>query len=129
MFWGGLKAGKDPKDSGKELIWREEEVLKGQKWCDGLQVSLTDALKQGHHSSTAHLLFFAKTRLLLRAQEGQQEAESRSRFFKVTNVIRLGYKAADRISPVIREADFLKAVEPSMDDYCSAHPNALKFAA
>ncbi|CAE7811566.1 NLRC3 [Symbiodinium necroappetens] len=89
---------------------------------DVRQISLPEALAEGHRAWTAKLQVLAKVRLF-------DESDSPLRFFEVTNVIRCGFTDADgQVHPVTPEKDLLVAVEHCLQDYSGPHPQAVKYA-
>ena len=151
IFFSGLKAGKDPK--GQYFVWNLDELQAGRKeyQCGKVtkEVTLQEALEEGHITGTAKIDVYARIPLL---------NEQNRRFFQVTNVIRLGFlpKSEDKlrkrsedklrkrsedkvrkrsedmgggfsIQPVTKENDHLRAVERDLRNYSGAHPKMMKY--
>ena len=125
VLWGGLKAGKDPAQSGKVLTWSTDELRKGEKVCDlsggKERIPLEKALEQGNKSRTAFITIFAKVPLFT-------DEASVSRFFEITNVIRFGHVSNGQVLPITEEYDFLEVLDGALYGYSGKTPKAMKYA-
>jgi len=124
VLWGGLKAGKDPAQSGKVLTWSTDELRKGEKVCDlsggKERIPLEKALEQGNKSRTAFITIFAKVPLFT-------DEASVSRFFEITNVIRFGHVSNGQVLPITEEYDFLEVLDGALYGYSGKTPKAMKY--
>ena len=126
LYFAGLKAGKckqSDSDSGSVefLTWNVAELSSGKKVVQDATRSLSEALKDGHHTWTAKIDMFAKVHLF-------HDSEHPPRFFEVTNVLRAGFcKDSKPIQPLSHEKDFLQGVHMNLDKYTGKEPNAMKF--